>query len=119
MPAYSLVNVRRKTVPVTDHKRRRAELDNLLDEHHARVSMLEPLVEAHSLMPRDVIQRAEQQNLRRAIGLRESCARYAKEVQLAVDRHIREQDEERGAAVHQEVSPPAEPAPDAEQSEEE
>lgn len=100
---------------MTDAKRRAGEIANLLEEHNSRVAMLEPFVEAHSLMPRDVIVRAEQQNLRRAQELRELCKRYSLEVHRLVDRHTREQDEERGVTQRQsadhERSPPAAPAP--------
>lgn len=85
-----------------DHtKRRQGELSALLQDHNGRVAQLEPFVAAHSLMPRDLIMRAEQQNARRATALNEACRRYSREVQLLVDRHTREQDEERGVGLRQ------------------
>jgi hypothetical protein len=94
-------------------KRRREEFANLLQEHNARVAMLEPQVAAHSLMAPDFIQRAEQQNARRAVALMELCRRYSTEVQSLNDRHAREMDEERGAPVHVavEARPTAPPPP--------
>lgn len=88
-------------------RRRHREMADLLQDHKARVALLEPFVKAHSLMPRDVIQRAEQQNARRASALVQLCQRYSKEVQLTVDRHAREQAEERRAEVHTNIDPQA------------
>lgn len=100
---------------VEPHERRRQELTGLLADHRVRVTALPAQVVAHSLMPRDAIQRAEQQNLARAVGLGAACRRYADEVRLLVDRHRREEAEERGGAVGEEIhteasgDPPAAP----------
>lgn len=91
------------------------EMAGLLAEHKARMALLEPFVEAHGLMPGDVIQSAEQQNARRAVAMRQLCLRYSQEVQLLVSRHTREQDEQRGAGLRQSHNPPQpEPEPKAE-----
>lgn len=89
------------------------EMAGLLADHKARMALLEPFVEAHGLMPKDVIQAAEQQNTRRAVAMRELCLRYSQEVQLLVSRHTREQDEQRGAGLRQSHNPP-QPEPKAE-----
>ncbi len=88
---------------IEPHERRANELAALLQDHKARVAVLPPHIHAHSLMSAPFIHHATQNNLARAQGLIASCKAYAAAVEEAVRRHAAEEDEERGAAVNQEV----------------